>query len=549
MAGTKQRKALIFLGANAGELGKDLEKAKRTVKKAAFKMKQEQQKAAKATSALRGEVALLAQQAGVLGGAPVAAVSKLGLAFTAVGTGVNTGSKALKLFRLALISTGIGALIVVVGSAIAYFSRFESGIRLANTAMNVVKTTVGRLIDAFGSLGGLITAVFSGDLGEISAAWKKAKETFASIGEGISEGVALATAENLSKDLENAFLEAKLSTTTQKGIVERLTSRLKTQIDTGAATKDIAATEASLSRALKNFERKTEEQRRAHKKFLKAEIDRIDKSLAQTETSTAEANEALKEKTQLTEQLNRLQKKSLATQEAAITQIKAANARLQKTAKEVEMPIKITAPPAVQQELREQLDNEVAKTEELVLEHAEKTAALGPILKDAYEEVAGGLSSGVGSFVASLFDSDRSMRSRLAEFGKTIQSLGQSMVAMGTARLAFNALKKAGPLGIKAAIAAGVVVIGIGAALSAKMKKASRESSGLTGAGANIGSSVGTGGGAAVSSSPHTAPGFNQNLQIEVFGTLIGRGADLLAVIKNVDRTNNISGVNPENLR
>jgi len=58
---------------------------------------------------------------------------------------VKTAAKGFRTLRGAIISTGIGALVVVVGSLIEYFSNFRAGIKLVDTAMAGLGAVMGQL--------------------------------------------------------------------------------------------------------------------------------------------------------------------------------------------------------------------------------------------------------------------------------------------------------------------------------------------------------------------------------------------------------------------
>ena len=70
---------------------------------------------------------IITEKASTIAGYATAAANKIAtLSFKAMGIGVNAGSKALHGFKAALISTGVGALIVLIGSAIGALVSFAS---------------------------------------------------------------------------------------------------------------------------------------------------------------------------------------------------------------------------------------------------------------------------------------------------------------------------------------------------------------------------------------------------------------------------------------
>lgn len=87
-------------------------------------------------------------------------VAAVGTAGRAAGAGLNVGANAAKLFRLALISTGIGALVVAVGSLIAFFASTEKGANLVKVAFAGIGAVVEVIIGAFASLGEIMISAF-----------------------------------------------------------------------------------------------------------------------------------------------------------------------------------------------------------------------------------------------------------------------------------------------------------------------------------------------------------------------------------------------------
>lgn len=84
------------------------------------------------------------------------------------------GSKAITLFargfnilKAAIVSTGIGALIIALGSLIAYFTRTQAGINKVGQWMAYLGTAVGKLIDKFSAIGETIVKAFNDPIGAI----------------------------------------------------------------------------------------------------------------------------------------------------------------------------------------------------------------------------------------------------------------------------------------------------------------------------------------------------------------------------------------------
>jgi len=85
----------------------------------------------------------------------------LGNAQKIVTAGTNTGTKAMKIFKIALASTGIGLLIVAIGSLVAFFKSSEEGAFKLQKILVPFKILFGNLKDLFISVGETLVNVFS----------------------------------------------------------------------------------------------------------------------------------------------------------------------------------------------------------------------------------------------------------------------------------------------------------------------------------------------------------------------------------------------------
>ena len=84
-------------------------------------------------------------------------ISRFGFLTKAIGG----ATKGMKLFRVALISTGIGALVVAIGSLIAAFTTSEEGQNKFSKGLKAVGTVVGNIVDVFADFGDAIVNAIS----------------------------------------------------------------------------------------------------------------------------------------------------------------------------------------------------------------------------------------------------------------------------------------------------------------------------------------------------------------------------------------------------
>lgn len=100
-------------------------------------------------------------------------------------------AKGLNVVKVALISTGIGAIIVGLGLAIAgvtkYFKGTEEGQIVFAKVMNKIKAYTAPIIDILGTLGKAIVQLFKGDF---SGAWETAAGSIKKAGDNIKENKA-----------------------------------------------------------------------------------------------------------------------------------------------------------------------------------------------------------------------------------------------------------------------------------------------------------------------------------------------------------------------
>ena len=120
---------------------------------AAKKQEKQQDETNKATE--EGEEAV-----SEMGGALEGMLGSLGLmpgALGKAGAGVKTLSKGFGTLRLAIISTGIGALIIALASLFAWFNRTAEGQNALSRGMAVFGQGIDIILDLFADLGEAIT--------------------------------------------------------------------------------------------------------------------------------------------------------------------------------------------------------------------------------------------------------------------------------------------------------------------------------------------------------------------------------------------------------
>ncbi|XP_060572063.1 uncharacterized protein LOC132730213 [Ruditapes philippinarum] len=107
--------------------------------------------------------------------AAAVAAKEQAAALTAMTASTNASSKALKLFRLALISTGVGALVVALGALITFLSTTQRGINFINKGLEAFKAISAALLGEVQQLGETIFDAFANPQEAVRKLWEVIK--------------------------------------------------------------------------------------------------------------------------------------------------------------------------------------------------------------------------------------------------------------------------------------------------------------------------------------------------------------------------------------
>lgn len=183
-------------------------------------------------------------------------------AFKRLTIAVNSSSKAMGVFKTALISTGIGALVVVLGSVIAYWDEFTEAIGLSSEQMEKLGNIVRGVFNVItSSLKGTVQALGKMLKGDFKGAWQSLKDGF-SVVKNFNEGVAKAEAkreeEKTKKAKEEAEKRANIAEDEYKKKIEAAQKLAKYEKDMAAAKtrgdESGKYTQAAFDREMKYFD-------------------------------------------------------------------------------------------------------------------------------------------------------------------------------------------------------------------------------------------------------------------------------------------------------
>lgn len=174
--------------------------------------------------------------------------------FTDVDKSTSGCTKALKLFKVAIVSTGIGALLVALGSLVAYFTKTQKGVELANKIMASLGATIDVLIDRAAKLGSALVNLFYGNFKQ---AGEDAKAVFSGVGKEIVEETKLAwELADVLNEIDKREVMLSMSRAANRAEIEKLK---KAADDQTLSTKErIKAAEKAAEIEKKDLELQTE---------------------------------------------------------------------------------------------------------------------------------------------------------------------------------------------------------------------------------------------------------------------------------------------------
>ena len=127
---------------------------------------------------------------------------------------ITGATKGMKLFRLALIASGIGLLVAAITGIIAAFKRSEEGQEKFQIALAAIGAVTNQVMDAFASLGELIIDVFT-----------KPQEVFKSFSDGFMKFISdpIGTVKGAFNDAKEAVTEFIEETKTEISAMTEIT--------------------------------------------------------------------------------------------------------------------------------------------------------------------------------------------------------------------------------------------------------------------------------------------------------------------------------------
>ena len=126
--------------------------------------------------------------------------------------GAKTFVMGLKTMRGAVIATGIGALVLVIGSLVAYFTSTKKGAEMLEVATAALGVVMGKLTDTLSTMGGIMVSIFTDPVQSIKDFGKFLKEFVMDRVTNLMDGLGFlgsAVSKLFSRDFAGAMEDAK----------------------------------------------------------------------------------------------------------------------------------------------------------------------------------------------------------------------------------------------------------------------------------------------------------------------------------------------------
>lgn len=473
---------------------------------------------------------------------------KLNLAIGGTTEATTLTSKALKIFKVALASTGIGLLVVALGSLVAYFTKSQEGSNVLSKVMGQLGQIVSTVTDYFIKLGEAIVKAFKNPGEAVKKFWriltnKEEREEFKKSLEGIGKDIEERQKRRLAlterqQALEKAMIDYTVEKATLQAEIEKQREIAADKANRTAAERLAANLKAQeLTAQLYDKEKKFAQERldilieenslsESMNKDLQAEADLKAELISLEGQRASRTKELLSQQAELTTQV----KKEREEQEK-IAALRAQGALQRVDDRGITDGIKVTQQNKVPVKFEKstQLDDYVASLGDSTEEAKGYLLDLQQIATDFSKAV----SDAFGSMIEGLVSGDLNIKEvfgALLEFlGTTLKQIGKALIAYG---VAMDAFKKtfSNPW---AAIAAGAALVAAGAVLTNLIKSASSAGGSSSPSASYAAATVG--GGSTLNLTGATSyTGAMQ--EIKVTGTLKASGSQLLAVIENENK-------------
>lgn len=482
------------------------------------------------------------------------ALTGLGKAATTSAAGAGFFTKALQVLKVAMISTGIGALIVALGSLVSYFTKTERGADTLAKVMAGFKAIFDVLLDRLSAFGEGVFFIFTGKFRE---GWESLKKSVRGIGQEMynetKQAVSLESAlddlydretalkevqaqrnlevAKLRREAENQNLSEKKRAEMLQKAMDLEKQTLKENLEIQREKARIETEKVGMSESMAEDERRAAEERA---KLAQMEADMINSTRRMYTKEQGLSAAAAKEVAE-------------ATQEQAQTYRELREAEQQLFDMQVELRKQMLAP--IQQQKYTGLDTQtLGKMEPLSEEQKARlyadldemkgiTMDFTGTINDAISDMAVGFAESIGKMIAGTGGIEDIGSMLAASFGDLLVNIGKIAIAAGTVSLGLSALFESGmlsPGAAMAAIGAGAAAVALGTALKAALSNAGK-------GGASASSMVSqpfTGFGTQTGTNAYKSA---EPLRVQVIGETVIRNKDIYIAYKTAESNRKIN--------
>lgn len=530
-------------------------------------------------------------QLGAFKGGLIAVGRSLGV----VGTSAEGASKGLKVFKIALASTGIGALVVAIGSLVSYFTKTQRGADAVKVAVSAVGSVFNNLRDFASRLGEKIFWAFNHPKEAINNLWEAIKTNIVNRFKGLVgqfEAIGRVIRGVFNFDWDEVKEGAKEFGDQWAQTITGMTNEQRKQFgesfkaigkeikDDAKSAIDLQRRENQLNQAKLAFQREEADMEARISELRRQAADREWKTAKERESAAREAMALTKElgdkrvalakeeyqisfeRDQLAENMNEDTEKTNNLYRAMIDIEKGCNNQqremfelIQRNANEVKKEaeafnkllatlrnIKVEGlDVAVDEGVLDtdipleidhsDIDEEIKAWKADIEAHPWKVPLdIGGNIETALEDIAVSLGETFGNILSG--------QGGFADFGENVLSIfGDLCVKLGKMAIGVGIAVKGIKLSLQdfqwyGAVAAGVALVALGTAVKGAMKNLA---SGASSSGSVSMATASPIGGSGLS---YFNP-YQQNNEIEIKGTLVAKGNDLVAVFDKTRRRNN----------
>lgn len=392
----------------------------------------------------------------------------LGSSFTAAAGGGNKLAIAMKVVKMALISTGIGAIVVGLGSLIAYFSKTGEGADKFAKILAQIKSVINNTIERLAVFGKGLWEIMTG---KFKQGWETMKGAFKGIGDEIREDwKAAGDLADREDALDDKEIDLIASLEARKAKIAELRLQAREELEDQHKKLDLVKQAEDLIRSVYADELGIEQERLAimKEKLAIQTNDPTDEQRREVAEQEAKINGLLR---QQSEEL-----RALTREKNAALKVVQEELELQKLKAETVGIVRAEIDNLKAPDFNQVIANALAPLPEFQKQIKQTMADVSSAINDAFENMAYGLGEFLGALAigdAGIKDFGTMMAAAFADLAVTV---GKIVIKAALAVAGIEqALKIPGAWPV--ALAAGVALVAVGSMVRGALANAASGSS------------------------------------------------------------------------